>query len=766
MEAFLGEGSNAVVWRASGPGRTAAALKSINLGGKLGLKEFRGIQRVKEIRHPHLLPITAFWLLDDQGDVMDDRAIESLDEHAHGRQPEVTGTLQVQPRWPRMLVVAMLLGDQNLLELLEEHQKAGRPGIPVDELLEYMEDAARGIDFLNNPRHDLGSGPVSIQHCDVKPQNIVLVGDSAMVCDFGLARVLGDTGSYRTIGPAGTPAYVAPECIQGADPSQTTDQYSLAITYVELRTGRLPFAAESLDEIYEAHTSGSLKLGALPAGEREVIRRATALDPDQRYPSTLGMVQALRRVIQQPQAPASEQKTVPQELAAEAQPVVEPQPVVELQAADAQVSDVRPEPPEAESPTPAAGQHQVARDTDQIEQSANDSKKVFGPPDGGPDSPKSPTHTLRVEPKDARVKVNGVCLTPDSEGRVEIPGGAETALQIVVTSEGYERFDETITISQLEWISFKIELRRDARSLVDRGMAKLERGEIEAARADFNEAVDLAPDLPEAYQGQVAVYDTTKRYRRHYAEAFNEEAHAHFDKGDYARAVVNFTQAICVDPELAREHRGRLLRNRAVAYRNQRQYDKAIVDYSEVIRDYPDFARAYHDRAMAYCGQGDYGRAIADFAQAVHLSPEDTRANYTMDHASAYRERGDRHHQRGDYDGALADYDEAIRIRPDWGLAYNQRARTHGARNDWQKAFADYALAVQLDPEYAHLYFYNSGSAHYRMGNYEKAAADLTAAVERKPDYGKAYRSRSRAYRKLGKTAEADADRAKADEFE
>ena len=94
----------------------------------------------------------------------------------------MTATTQSRPS---ELIIVMGLGDMTLSDRLE--QCPG--GIPGPELFEYMEAAARAIDFLNSPRHDLGRGPVSpIQHCDIKPQNILVVGGSAQVCDFGFAR--------------------------------------------------------------------------------------------------------------------------------------------------------------------------------------------------------------------------------------------------------------------------------------------------------------------------------------------------------------------------------------------------------------------------------------------------------------------------------------------------------------------------------------------------------------------------------------------------
>ena len=80
-----------------------------------------------------------------------------------------------------------------------------------------MEDAARAVDFLNSPIHDLGSGPAAIQHCDIKPHNILIVGDATQVCDFGLARMM---GSDRTSNAAVTVAYAAQESLSDGRPSR------------------------------------------------------------------------------------------------------------------------------------------------------------------------------------------------------------------------------------------------------------------------------------------------------------------------------------------------------------------------------------------------------------------------------------------------------------------------------------------------------------------------------------------------------------------
>ena len=157
-----------------------------------------------------------------------------------------------------------------------------------------MEDAARAIDFLNRPVHDLGSGPVAIQHCDIKPHNLLIVGGAVQVCDFGLARMM---GADRTTSAAATVAYAAPECLESGKASPTTDQYSLAVSYYEMRTGRLPYAEETLVAVITAKRSGDLDLAAIPEEEQAVLRRAMAPHPAERYPSACDMVRALRESV-------------------------------------------------------------------------------------------------------------------------------------------------------------------------------------------------------------------------------------------------------------------------------------------------------------------------------------------------------------------------------------------------------------------------------------------------------------------------------------
>ncbi len=288
LRQFLGRGQFGEVWRASSPGGTQVALKFLNVRERQGRKEFRAVQKVKGIRHPHLVQTYALWLLDEQLQVIDDAA---FDFDSSMLMDSVRGTMLATPKMaeahakPSWLVIATVLCEQNLMERLRECTAQGLTGIPAQELFAYMEGVAKAIDFLNAPRHELGEGPVAIHHCDIKPENLMTIGGLAVVGDFGVARILrSGTGDSRATSMGVSIAYAPPETFDNRTEA-TSDQYALAITYYELRTGKLPFPEDSAAQVMQRKISGKLDFSLVPPLEAKVLLRASAADPTKRYES-------------------------------------------------------------------------------------------------------------------------------------------------------------------------------------------------------------------------------------------------------------------------------------------------------------------------------------------------------------------------------------------------------------------------------------------------------------------------------------------------
>jgi formylglycine-generating enzyme required for sulfatase activity len=241
---FLGRGGFGEVWKATGPGGFAVALKFIPLGDTAGAIELRALALMKEVRHPHLLSQFGSW--------------------------ECAG----------VLIVAMELADRTLLDRLREAIGQQLPGIPADELREYLREAAKGLDYLHS---------VGVQHRDVKPRNLLLVGGSIKVADFGLAKLLEHSRAAHT--GAMTPAYAAPEFLKG-EINAHSDQYALAVTYCELRGGRLPFTGDQA-QILTGHLMEPPDLTMLPEAERPAVARALAKKPEDRWPSCRAFAEAV-----------------------------------------------------------------------------------------------------------------------------------------------------------------------------------------------------------------------------------------------------------------------------------------------------------------------------------------------------------------------------------------------------------------------------------------------------------------------------------------
>lgn len=143
-----------------------------------------------------------------------------------------------------------------------------------------------------------------VVHGDIKPSNILLAGDgSVKLSDFGLARRLSGRGAGSSGPISGTPHYLPPEVLAGAEPDVRSDMYALGVTLFEMTFGRRPYTVPSgklLDQI-EAHRSAPPEFPEawptdLPSGWRTVLARLLEKEPSRRYQTHDELLAALDRV--------------------------------------------------------------------------------------------------------------------------------------------------------------------------------------------------------------------------------------------------------------------------------------------------------------------------------------------------------------------------------------------------------------------------------------------------------------------------------------
>ena len=209
------------------------------------------------------------------------------------------------------------LQHHNILTLLDSGEAAGYPyyvmpyipggslrdrlrtraPLSVEETLSIARGVAAALAYAHDNR---------VVHCDVKPENILLSDDHALVADFGIARAV--HAEVRALGlrsgidsSAGTPAYVSPEQASG-DPhvDARTDVYSLGCVLFEMLVGEAPFTGTTTVEVVSRRFTDAVPDAAergrhVPRAVSGVIRKAMALDPTQRYGSVTQCADALLR---------------------------------------------------------------------------------------------------------------------------------------------------------------------------------------------------------------------------------------------------------------------------------------------------------------------------------------------------------------------------------------------------------------------------------------------------------------------------------------
>ncbi len=145
-----------------------------------------------------------------------------------------------------------------------------------------------------------------IIHRDIKPSNVLLSdGNWPVLADFGLAQMAEASTNTKLTGTGvgmGTPAYMSPEQGQGAKVDARTDIYSLGIMLYEMVTGDVPFHADTPMAIVIKHLSAPLPLPRqvkkdIPKEVEEIILKATAKSPDNRYQSADEMATSIEQAM-------------------------------------------------------------------------------------------------------------------------------------------------------------------------------------------------------------------------------------------------------------------------------------------------------------------------------------------------------------------------------------------------------------------------------------------------------------------------------------
>lgn len=256
LRKLLGRGGFAEVWEATSPDGPVA-LKFMHVDDpRAAAHEVRAIQSMKRLHHNNLIRMYREWSV------------------------------------PGYVVFSMELADGSLHDLLQAFFEEYGTAISPDVLCGYLSQAASAIDYLNARRVQEDGKRLGFVHGDIKPSNMLLMGDTLKLADFGLASPMMCSRAHRL--PVGTIDFAAPEVFDGWM-TDRSDQYSLAVSYVLLRTGRMPFP-DPPTRFSERYVRPAPDLRLVPDVERPILMKALSPVPQDRWPSCLAFIEAIQQL--------------------------------------------------------------------------------------------------------------------------------------------------------------------------------------------------------------------------------------------------------------------------------------------------------------------------------------------------------------------------------------------------------------------------------------------------------------------------------------
>ncbi|WP_258724271.1 serine/threonine-protein kinase [Cellulomonas sp. NS3] len=198
------------------------------------------------------------------------------------RHPAVAAVLDAEADSTEAFIVTELVDGVNLEEHVREHG-------PLDATT--LHEVAEGLRSALTAVHEAG-----VVHRDLKPSNVLVTEHGPVLIDFGIAHAADDARVTSTGLVIGTPGYLAPELLDGAEPTERSDWWGWAALLAFAATGRAPFGLRPLEQVLAKARSGDpdvAGIGPLTAG---ALRGALAADPDARL-SAADVVAALQVAV-------------------------------------------------------------------------------------------------------------------------------------------------------------------------------------------------------------------------------------------------------------------------------------------------------------------------------------------------------------------------------------------------------------------------------------------------------------------------------------
>ena len=195
--------------------------------------------------------------------------------------------------------------------------------------------------------------------------------------------------------------------------------------------------------------------------------------------------------------------------------------------------------------------------------------------------------------------------------------------------------------------------------------------------------------------------------------------------------------------------------NRGNYFRDNKIYDKAIIDYSELLRIKPNDGKAYVSRGKLYFDTKEYDKAFEDFNSGLKYDSEDK---------DGYSNRAGIYTMRKQYDLALKDMNKAWSIDPKIKDGLKNRSLIYFNQNEYEKTIKDLDAYLLTVPDEAEVYDMRA-ICKLRLNRFAEALEDSNKAISLKQDIGSFYENRAFENWRLGNKQAVNEDLKKAQQL-
>jgi serine/threonine-protein kinase len=280
-----------VVGRYAVHGKLAAGgMATVHFGRLLGPAGFTRTVAIKRL-HPQFAKDPEFVAM-----FLDEARLAARIQH-----PNVVATVDVVAMKEELFLVMDYIRGESFSRLLRTSRKKGIE-VPLPILTSIVAGMLHGLHAAHEAKDEHGR-PLAVVHRDVSPQN-VLVGIDGVprVLDFGVAKAAARVQVTRDGQMKGKLAYMAPEQLQSRPVDRRTDVFAAGIVLWEALTGRRLFDAEEATEVLRMIVSEDIPppsavIPSIPRNLDDVVMKALARDPDERYQTARQFAIALEDVV-------------------------------------------------------------------------------------------------------------------------------------------------------------------------------------------------------------------------------------------------------------------------------------------------------------------------------------------------------------------------------------------------------------------------------------------------------------------------------------